>query len=57
MIDEYAHVKVKATGIPGVVIDIWCKDGKTFYTVEDDERGEDGLFFWDSYTEDELELI
>ena len=57
MIDEYAHVSIKATGVTGIVIDIYSKDEKTFYIVEDDERGEDGSFAWDSYLEEELELV
>lgn len=34
MIEEYDHVVIKATGIPGVVVDIYEKNGKKIYTVD-----------------------
>lgn len=42
MIEEYDHVVIKATGIPGVVVDIYEKNGKKIYTVESDEKGVSG---------------
>ena len=56
MIEEYAHVKIKATDIPGIVVDAYSIHGKTWYTVEYDERDEDGTFHLDTYDEDELEV-
>lgn len=51
MIHEYDHVRIKTTGITGVVVDIRDTDGR-FYLVENDDDND--LF---DCTEDELEKI
>lgn len=63
MIKEYAKVVIKETGITGIVVDIYTIKGKTFYTVESDERGVEGGFGMDGEyklfdcDENELEVI
>lgn len=60
---EYDHVLIKDAGVTGVIIDIFeAGDGKTYYTVEDDEpNGTDdpNRFDYPQYdcTDDRLELI
>lgn len=51
MIHEYDHVRVKKTGITGIVVDIRNTNG-TFYLVEQDENNE-----LVDCTEDELERV
>ncbi len=51
MIREYDHVKIKASGIVGIVVDIRHTNG-TYYLVESD--GDNELF---DCTEDELERV
>lgn len=63
MIREYEKVKIKSSGINGVVIDIFSVNGVTHYTVESDERGTQGGYGDnESYklydcTEAELEVV
>lgn len=42
MINEFDHVKIKSTGIAGVVVDISIIAGKTIFVVESDEKGVPG---------------
>lgn len=51
MIDEYDHVKIKKSGVAGVVVDIRHTNG-TYYLVERDDNNE--LI---DCTEDELEKL
>ena len=39
---EYDHVRIKSTGILGVIVDIYTINEKTHYTVESDDRGVPG---------------
>ena len=61
MIEEYAHVIIKNTGVTGVVVD--APHGGKYYTVESDEIGAAGGYGKaDQYklydcTEDELIVI
>ncbi len=63
MIPEYAHVRIKATGITGVVVDIRKNKGETVYTVESDEKGVPGGYgdpkYWKLFdcVESEIEEI
>lgn len=42
MINEFDHVKIKSTGITGVVVDISIVAGKTIFVVESDNKGVPG---------------
>lgn len=63
MIDEYAHVRIKDTGVCGVIVDIRDNKGAPIYTVESDERGAPGgygdnnSFKLYDCSENELEVI
>lgn len=65
MIEEYDHVKIKKTGITGIVVDISQSDGEKCYIVESDEKGVPGGWWdanpksWNLFdcTLDELEKI
>lgn len=50
-------VKIKSSGITGVIVDVNHLDGKDSYTVESDETDEsDGLVLYDC-NEEELEYL
>lgn len=62
-IKEFEHVKIKKTGITGIVVDISERDGNKKYIIESDEKGvaggwgeEDSWKLFDC-EEDELEKI
>lgn len=63
MLSEFDKVKIKASGVTGVIVDIYKAGGNTYYTVESDEKGvPDGFGEKDSYklfecTESEVEKI
>lgn len=63
MIDEYDRVRIVASGITGIVVDVFQKDGRTLYTIESDEKdvpggfGEDGWWKLFTCTAEELEKI
>lgn len=64
MIPEYAHVRIKASGITGVVVDISITSkGLTVYIVESDEKGVPGGYgdpeYWKLFDciESEIEEI
>lgn len=63
MLSEFDEVKIKASGVTGVIVDIYKVCGNTYYTVESDEKGVPGGFGEkDSYklfecTASELEKI
>jgi len=65
MIEEYEHVRIKKTGVTGIVVDISERAGKRYYIVESDEKGVPGGWWeadkdaWSLFdcTEDELERI
>lgn len=42
MIKEYDHVKIKKTGITGIVVDVYENNGNVIYTIESDKKGVDG---------------
>lgn len=44
MLTEYDKVKIKASGVTGVIVDIYEASGNTYYTVESDEKGVPGGF-------------
>ena len=63
MIKEYDHVRIKCTGIKGVVVDVPRRKTEKYYTVESDERGtiggygsEDAYKLYDCLEED-LEIL
>lgn len=39
MYNEYDHVRIVSTGITGIILDKFQKDGRTLYTVESDKKG------------------
>lgn len=39
---EYDHVRIKATGITGVIVDVPRRPQDRYYLVESDERGVPG---------------
>lgn len=39
MIEEYEHVRIKKTGVTGIVVDISERNGKKHYIIESDEKG------------------
>ncbi len=43
-INEFDKVKIKSTGITGVVVDIHTVNGETVFIVESDEKGVPGGF-------------
>lgn len=61
MINEFERVKIKKSGITGIVVDIYKVGNETFYTVESDEKGVPGGYGTDDSwklfrcTGDELE--
>ena len=63
MIEEYGHVRIKKTGITGIVVDITEYTDRTVYVVESDEKGVPGGYggknswklFW--CEEEEIEEI
>ena len=63
MIDWFAHVRIKETGITGIVVDIHTVKGIERFEVESDEKGTPGGFSdddsWKLYgcVESELEVI
>ena len=63
MIDWFAHVRIKETGITGIVVDIHTIEGTEWFIVESDEEGTPGGFgdddSWKLYdcVESELEVI
>ena len=63
MIEWFAHVRIKETGITGTAIDIRTVDGTEWFIVESDEEGTPGGFgeddSWKLYdcVESELEVI
>lgn len=36
--EEYDHVRIKATGVEGIIVDIATIKGKEVYTIEGDEK-------------------
>ena len=42
MIKEFDKVRIRKTGIVGVVVDIYTVNGNVYYSVESDERGVPG---------------
>ena len=44
MIDWFAHVRIKETGITGIVVDIHTIEGTEWFIVESDEEGTPGGF-------------
>ena len=63
MIDWFAHVRIKETGITGIVVDIHTVKGIERFEVESDEKGTPGGYgdddSWKLYgcVESELEVI
>ena len=63
MIDWFAHVRIKETGITGIVVDIHTLKNTEWFIVESDEKGTPGGFgdddSWKLYdcVEFELEVI
>ena len=63
MIREYTHVKIKKSGITGVIVDVPVLPTDKYYTVESDEIGAPGGYGEsDSYKlfdclESDLEVI
>ena len=63
MIEEYNHVRIKKTGITGIVVDISDTNGRKTLIVESDDEGVPGGWgsegSWKLFdcTEDELELL
>ena len=63
MINEFDHVRIKSSGITGIVVDISTVNGKTNYEVESDEKGTPGGYgsenSWKLYSckENEIEVI
>ncbi len=65
MIGEYDHVRIKKTGITGIVVDISHAGKETIYIVESDDKGVSGGWWeanpdaWNMFdcTLDELEKI
>lgn len=63
MIDWFAHVRIKETGITGIVVDIHTVKGIERFEVESDEKGAPGGYgdddSWKLYgcVESELEVI
>lgn len=56
MIREYDHVRIRGSGIEGIVIDICETQNGTVYTVEHDEAV-DGYYQRKICLESELEVI
>ena len=56
MIREYDHVRIKESGVEGIVIDICETQNGTVYTVEHDEAI-DGYYQREFCFETELEVI
>ena len=42
MFQEDDHVRIKETGITGIVVDIYSMGGKQYYGVESDDRDTPG---------------
>lgn len=38
MVNEYDHVRIKSTGITGIVVDISTVKGQKIFVVESDEK-------------------
>lgn len=63
MLKEYEHVKIKKSGIKGVIVDVPVLPTDKHYTVESDERGvpggygEDGDYKLFDCLESELEVL
>lgn len=63
MIEEFDHVKIKKTGITGIVVDISVINGRRNVMVESDDKGVPGGWgsddSWKLFdcTEDELERL
>lgn len=63
VIDWFAHVRIKETGITGIVVDIHTIEGTEWFIVESDEEGTPGGYgdddSWKLYdcVESELEVI
>lgn len=63
MIELFTHVRIKETGITGIVVDIGTVRGKERFEVESDEKGTPGGYgdddSWKLYgcVESELEVI
>ena len=62
MIEWFAHVRIKETGITGIVVDIHTVKGIERFEVESDEKGTPGGYGDDSWklygcVESELEVI
>ena len=63
MINEFDHVRIKSSGITGIVVDISTINGKTNYIIESDEKGVPGGWgeadSWKLFdcTADELEKL
>lgn len=65
MIEEFRKVRIKKTGVTGIVVDVSERNGKRFYIVESDEKGVPGGWWeadanaWSLFdcTEDELEKL
>ena len=60
MIDWFAHVRIKETGITGIVVDIHTLKNTEWFIVESDEKGTPGGFgdddSWKLYDCVEFEL-
>ena len=63
MIEEFKRVRIKTTGITGIIIDISEAKGRNNYIVESDEKGVPGGYGsvegWKLFDceENELEII
>ncbi len=51
MINEYDHVKIKSTGVCGIVIDISESIDGEIYVVESDKKGVPGGWWGQSHNE------